>query len=117
MYWAAADPNPCTEATPATNTDGVENIILGLNFVVFPNVARAAGGSIGLNMAGAAEGHAHLIFIKADCNLTAADEALFGGGVAVELCSARIDPLTGCRAAADKDDRKHAEQLRYFHDG
>ena len=83
--------------------------------MVFPYVARAAGARVGFDVAGIAERHAHLIFIEADCNLAAADEAFFGGGVAVELCPTGSYTLASRRAAADKEDRKHAEQLGDFH--
>lgn len=115
MCRASADPNASTDATTRADADRVENIIIGLNLMVFPNVACAAGASIGLDMARVAEGHAHLIFIEADCNLAAADEAFFGGGVAVELCPTGSYTLASRRAAADQDDGKRAEQMRYFH--
>ena len=101
MCWSAADADAGTDTTTSTDADGVENIIVGLQLVVFPYVARAAGAGVGLDVAGVAERHAHLIFIKADCDLTATNEAFFGGGVAVELCPTRIDTLAGGRAAAN----------------
>ena len=68
------------------------------------DVASAVGGGIGFDMAGGAVCHADLVFVEADCDLACADQAFFGGGVAVKLWPIFFDPLTGSRAANDESD-------------
>lgn len=113
----AADTDACTDATTAgADADGVKDIIVGLQCVVFPDVARAVGAGVGLDVAGVAEGHANLVFVKPDSNFAATDEAFFGRSVAVELRTVLIDTLAGRGAAADEGDGERAKHMGDFHD-